>query len=309
MMPSVDYIYAQVRSGTLSGSDCVELFGESTETLGQAHPPHPHAHIAKDGFVFGETSDLAQLRQELIYLRMKLNTKYGTRPPAYETWKKDFPKVQQKILALEARQGLNNKEGTHIDRATLQAMIPAKYRLDQPPLPDYSQRANPHSQFEDSEAAIMALFYSLNCKAGLDALYELTHGWFFSSSWDRFVLHSLTAVKGLQNGPIQPEPVDGGAPSAHPSRNRDFRVVERGAGAAGAAPTPKSAIGRVSTVLARVGASQLRVVTHYPVVAWTPPPAHAAELNTHDFVQFVSFARNERIWKTYRSDAAAAMTW
>lgn len=307
-MPSVNEVYGKVNSGALTASDCVELFGASTETKNEVHPPHPHAHIAKDGFVFGVSTDLNELRAQLNWLRMKLNTKYTNKPADYEKWKKDFPKVQQKILKTETARGLNNTEGTHIDPAILQQVIPAKYRLNQPGMPDYSQR-NRHSQFEDSETAIMALFYALNCKAGLNGLYELTHGWFFSSSWERIVLQSLTAVKGLQSGPIDPEPPATTAPSAHPLRGQDIEMIERGRGGGGVAPALTQAIGRVTTVLDRIGANQLRVVTHFPVVAWTPPPELAAQLNTHDFVQFINRTKNTREWKTYRSDAPTAITW
>lgn len=310
-MPSVSDIYGKIRSGALTASDCVELFGASTETQGEAHPPHPHAHISKDGFRFGESTDVKQLRAEMIWLREKLNNKYTNRPPAYESWKKSFPKVQQAILKLEGKKGLDNTEGVHIDPVLMQRMIPAKYRLDQPGMPDYSNRVV-HSQFEDSETAIMALFFALNCPAGKNAIYEISNGWFFSASWNRVTIQSLTAVKGLNKGPIAPAPAkDGSAPSAHPLRNAGIGMIERGAGAAGQGATPGRAIGRVTTVLDRIGSDQLRVVTHFPVVAWAPPaPLNAAaKANTHDFIQFVNFAKNEREWKDYPSGEPATMKW
>jgi hypothetical protein len=311
-MPGVSDIYSKIRGGKLTASDCVELFGESTVTKGEDHPPHPHAHVAKDGFEYGESGTLKELRAELIWLRAKLNNHYTVKPAMYPTWKKRFPKVQQEILRLEGKQKLDNTEGVHIDPMLINSNIGAKYRLNEPSLPDYSARQQPHSQFQDSETAIMALYYSLNCAAGLNAVYEIMNGWFFSASWDRVCIQSLTSSKGLRKGSIAPAaPEDGSNPSAHPLRDEDIEMVERGAGGAGSAPTPTAAVGRVTTVLDRIGGNQLRVVTHFPMVAWNPPQAAnvGAKLNTHDFVQYVSRSRNEREWKNYLAEEPNVVKW
>jgi hypothetical protein len=311
-MPSVNDIYSKVRSGKLTASDCVELFGESTETVHEDRPPHAHAHISKEGFRFGESTDLAALREELIWLRARLNNKYTTKPPQYEEWKKSFPKVQQAILKLEQNRDIGNTEGAHLDPVLMKKMIPHKYQLEPGRgtghgLPDYTTRAV-HSQFEDSESAIMALFYSLTSNGGKTALYELTSGWFFNSSWNRMTIHSLTAANGLNEGPIAPAG-NGSAPSAHPLRGQDIGMVERGPGSAGNATLTSATIGRVTTVFDRIGAGQLRIVTHYPTVTRTANGFDAAKANTHDFVQFVNFASRMRESKDYPATAPATMKW
>jgi hypothetical protein len=311
-MPSVNDIYSKVKSGKLTASDCVDLFGASTVTAHEERPPHAHAHISKEGFRFGESTDLADLREQMIYLRGRLNNKYTVKPPQYEEWKKSFPKVQQAILKLEQNRDIGNTEGAHLDPVLMKRMIAHKYQLEPGRgtghgLPDYTTRAV-HSQFEDSETAIMALFYSLTAAGAKTALYQLTSGWFFDSSWNRMTIHSLTAANGLNEGPIAPKG-DGSTPSAHPMRGRDIGMVERRAGSAGNAPLTSAVIGRVTSVFDRIGGGQMRIVTHYPTVTKTANGFDAAKANTHDFVQFVNFATNTRESKDYPATAPVAMKW
>jgi hypothetical protein len=194
----------------------------------------------------------------------------------------------------------------------MKRMIPHKYQLEPgrgtgDGLPDYSTRAV-HSQFEDPESAIMALYYSLTSKCGKDALYQLTNGWFFNSSWNRLTIHSLTAANGLNAGPIAPSD-NGSGPSTHPLRGQAIGMLERGSGSAGSAPLTSAIIGRVITVLDRIGAGQLRVTTHYPTVTRVVRGLVATKVNTHDVGQFVNFAAKTRQSTDSPASVPATMKW
>jgi hypothetical protein len=307
-MPSLSDTYYKIRDGSLTASHCVDIFADSTVTEGIAHPPHPHAHMSTDGMVIRDTGDLKAARERVIWLRMKINTKYKTKPPEFDSWNREFTKLQQNILKWESDKAEKNLEGLHLDTVTKQKHIPAKYQLQT----DYTVR-NAHSQFEDSESAIMALFYVLRSEAGKMALYEIMNGWFFSASWTRVSIQSVTGVKGLQAGPIAPKVKEGETASSHPLRGRPIGMVERGQGSAGQAPRPQVAMARITTVLDRVGSNQVRLVTHFPRSGWNAPNNIHFNGNSgnFDFVEFVNFNAHpsKKEWKWYASTTPATLVW
>lgn len=252
-MPKVRYFQIRTASKTVTGADCVDLIAKSTVThentaapgappawTALPHPPHAHAHVSRDGFQRALVPAQEQDRKSLAGS--------ATLGPVGQA-RLDRHKA---VLAQDV-------EGRHIDPAHRGTFHPAHQIVD-PGGGRYIDRPV-HSQFEDSEAAVMALVYALNTPAGQDALAWLT------GPGRRAVLTSATAANGLTAGP---EPyVDPPATfSAHAQRGRTTRVVERGAGGAGAAARPRLAIAAVTLVLDYAPDGELRLVTHYPVSAW-----------------------------------------
>jgi hypothetical protein len=193
----------------------------------------------------------------------------------------------------------------------MQKYVGPKWQLDKNALEDYTVRNN-HPQFEDSEAAAMALYYVLRSQAGLNALYEIMNGWFWNASWTRASIYSKTGLNGLLQGPIAPpKPNNDQSPSAHPLRGKEFQMVQRPKGDANQKPT-KVAITHIVTVLDRISTSELRLTTHYPSSKAFPPNGAPANNGGHncDFVQWKVYTPEYKsLWKCYSSKPAATLKW
>lgn len=298
-------IYKQVRARKLTAAECVELFAHSTITEGIAHPPHPQAHISKDGFTHHKwLTEYDELHDRMIWLRARLNNKWKNRPPEYQSWKKEFQNVTAKMQKIEQNIDVSNTEGVHLD-SKFATRIDKKHRLGR----DYTTRTM-HSQFEDTESAVMALCFALNSRAGEDALYSISQGYVFRATWNRATINSKTSVIGLSS-PLKKIV----SSSSHPLKGKPIRMIERGQGGAGSAPTPQASIERTVTVLQASMEGILTIVTHYPVKAWPTPPGlrgFAGNLAKHDFVEFTTTAdyiRADREWRSFPVESSPQLRW
>lgn len=306
-------VYYRAKGGRLTASECVEVLGGSMKTQGEAHPPHPHAHIAKDGFTHELPNEYDEIKDRKDFLLSKINNKSSKKTTKMErqAWSKEHGKIVGKLQKIVDHTEESRFEGLHLDPDTMARHVQAKYRLGN----QYHQRAQ-HSEFEDSETSVMALFYALRSPAGVAALYEIMHGWFFNASWTRVTIASKTAADGLASGLKAPAVAKGKKPSAHHLRGRPIQMVERGAGGAGAAPVPRVAIDRVVTVIDRIGSDDIRLVTHYPTNAWTLPhnarfggAPFAGAVAAHDFVQWRKHHPYGSDWKAFPKAAPADLSW
>lgn len=265
-MPFVSYFRSRSKDLKVTGSDGVNLLLDSSRTHDEAggggapvynpiaHPPHPHAHINKDGFEqVTVTWQLGHANTSLDYrsLHYDRNLKKGGATG----------KGKQRLESYRNR----NVEGLHLD--------PARRRHYSHPLSQIIDPTNKkgvakpymdrkkHSQFQDSEAAAMALVYALNSTAGYEAMNFLND----LVKRRRVSITSITAANALNQGPLAFKNPGNKVLSAHPERGNIAKVIERGPGAAGKAATPTSAIAATVSVFDAMPNGALRLVTHYPV--------------------------------------------
>lgn len=268
-MPFVSYFAARVKNFEITASDATDLFLTSTIThtpggkgappVPMAHPPHAQAHIAKEGF---QGTNFAPLTVKEQTRRVNLMANKA-RTREQDTELQSLNDRHNKVSAF-------GKEGMHIDPATRDTYAdPMQTVVD----PVKKGAANPytkrplHSQFQDSEIAIVALYHALNTKAGAEAL-----GYLNKTPGGRAVITSLTAAEALNMGPLKLK----NAPkklSPHPDRGKTAEVVLRGTGASGvAAPAihnkvvlPATAkMEAIISVLDHQAGGQLVLTTHYP---------------------------------------------
>ncbi|WP_224243230.1 FYVE zinc finger domain-containing protein [Hyalangium gracile] len=257
----------------LSVTECVDLMFASTVTHAPSstpvtagttwtpvstHPPHAHAHISGEGFS---------------------PTKGKTAPKESEHLD---PVTRAAYLGI-------HQERLIVDPQVTKKIAGTKTKVPEP----YTQRKK-HSQFEDSEVALMTLFFALNTETGQQALLHLetaTSGGGFVAR--RAVLNSQSAAECLKKLPMLKDK----KPSSHPLRGKTPGVLERGTGGAGAAPVTNQAIVGTVTVLDATATGDLLVTTHYPVSSWKTAPSAS-----HDKVERSgdAFATDsvEKPWRT-----------
>jgi hypothetical protein len=260
-MPFVTYFYNRIRSGKLTVVDCFDLIFQSTVThtlaganwTAMQHPPHPHAHIAREGFNHQLSRPQAG--------RCKHLQKAGSLDTARLT---ELAELRVKKQVLDRM----NLEGLHIDPTTRNQMDPQREIVDPSRGSPYANRQQ-HSQFEDSEVASMALYYALLSDAGQAAL-----DWLLQAPDRRSVLTSRSAADALNGRPIpyQNPPPKLSEPLV--SRRGSPQVVERSSGGAGLAVTQKARIEEVKVILDSQVGDVLKLTTFYPVSTLDPgiPP-------------------------------------
>jgi hypothetical protein len=274
--------------GSVTGSQCVEIFASSTLTT-SPYPPHPHAHLSKDGFNAQETGEVWTLKNRRKVLIEKVRQAGGNLERRSKL-EYELAAATRQIRELEERQRIGGQEGVHLDPKTRGGFVDPNTALTNE---DYTQRTS-HSQFEDAETAVMALYYALNCDAGKDAIKWLQPG----KGYNRACIYSKSAINGLAHMSAQAEkgPTDANKKplqvSYHPMRGQTIQMLERGKGESGKATTTSVAIERVVTILSRGSKDELILTTHYPVAAMNLASKIKASVipksgaHTYDFVRF-----------------------
>lgn len=292
-MVKANHLYGKAKSGSLTPPDLTDLFISSIFTAGQAHPPHPHAHVQHDGFTYGPNQEQLDLHQERGQILARHNGGGRATQQQRRVWNRRLGAIDRrraKIAETRHNQGL---EGTHIDPNLRGALHDPNTHLGDA----YYQRPR-HSMFENSETTLMALCYCLNSEAGKQALYGLSNGTFFSPPYHRAVIHSVSAVQGLNH---------------HPQMDRLF---ERGPGHAGQAAGNRVQMARVVCVLSIDQYEfDLALTTLYPTSDLAVQNAPATQNpDTTDFVQFTrprppqgGFVPRE--WKSFPAKQPNQVSW
>jgi hypothetical protein len=246
-MPYVKYFASRAASNSITGADAVDLLSSSTRTVGFTRPPpHPHAHIYKDGFVHALTQTERNDMMSLESNRKRLGAKGLAKLAYYHGRKTALQGANQEGLHLDP---LTRGKAVHLDHQIVDPVKKGKTNL-------YIDRGT-HSQFEDSEVAVMALVHVLNTAAGEKAMQYLTDDdsrvTIVSKSAANMLNARAPAFKNLKL-----------PPSAHPLRKQVPQLLERSKGNSGAALVGKEPFGSVVSVFDRCKNGVLLLVTHFP---------------------------------------------
>lgn len=260
-MPYAKYFLARAKSKNVTGADVVDLISSSTRNVGHKNPPHPHAHIHKEGFIHADLTPHQQNQRRALAGDKKITVR------------------AKGILAGLNQKAMANKEGLHLDPAKRAMMAPDRQLKDTGG--DMYINRMKHSQFEDSEVAVLALVHSLNSEAGAAAMAWL------DIPGKRVAITSLTAANLLNAGPVNlKHPAKA---TAHPLAGKVAKVIERGPGASGVAKNAVADIYSVVSVFNSNAKGEIVLVTHYPtqkaVAAPTQDSVQKLQWNTKIYVK------------------------